>query len=236
MPDHDRYDEIAAASEIGRVALYTPTDWFDLLAEREDTETNHQRFRELIDRSYPHESSHRRRDFTAALLYWRKAMLSQGLITQGIIAIPEEDKAGPAIWQISAGVVEVPPVSNDLNITALMERQLGAELHDREVYLESFPTQMGLGFGVISQPEFSHDGTFDAFPPLHGSFAGASQTPKQLRIGQAVVLATPPGGGLGLLVTGYCLDPAQVLPLAAVVATIGGKSHFIDDFGTDNKL
>lgn len=232
MPDHGRYDKRDEVSALGQVALYVPNDWFDLLTDGEDTAAIRRYFREMIDRSYPHEGCHVRKDFTEALLFWRASLLRQGMITQGIVAVPEDVDNGPATWQISAGVVEVPAVSDDLNITALMERQLGSELQDREVYLESFPTEMGLGFGVISQPEYSHDGTFDAFPPLRDPRPRTSDTP---RIGQAIVLATPSGGGLGLLVIGYCLDPEQTLALAAVVATIGGKSHFIDGLGSGKK-
>ncbi len=235
MSNYSRYEELADGSEIGRVALYTPEDWFDLLADGEDTAAIHRRFQELIDHSYPHESSHVRRNFTDALLYWRTSMLRQGIIAQGVVAVPEDNENGPATWQINVGVVDVPSTSDDLNITAVMERQLASELQDRDVYLESFPTEIGLGFGVISQPRFSPDSTFDAFPPLRDPSTSALQSPERLRIGQAVVLATPPGGGLGLLVIGHCLDPEQVLPLAAVVAIIGGKSHFIDGLDLDKE-
>ncbi|WBB64293.1 hypothetical protein O7599_18045 [Streptomyces sp. WMMC500] len=234
MRDYAHYGEQVDGS--GRVALYVPQDWFDLLADGGDPETVERRFRELIDSSYPHENSQVRRDFIEALLYWRTSMLHRGMISQGIITVPEDVENGPATWQISTGVVEVPPTSADINLTALMERQLGSRLHDREVFLESFPTEMGLGFGVISQPEFSRNGRFDAFPPLRDPSTLATHKSEQVRIGLAVVLATPPEGGLGLLVMGYFLDPEQVLPLAAVVATIGGNSYFVEGLDPDEKM
>lgn len=234
MHNYTQQGDRVDASTTGRIALYIPQDWFDLL-DGEDVETADRRFQDLIDRSYPHENRHVRRDFTEALLHWRTSMLHQGVIAQGIVTVPEDGENGPVTWQISAGVVEVPKAPVDINLTALMEQQLGSRLRDREVHLESFPTEMGLGFGVITQPEFSRDGQFDAFPPLRDSSDPAALKSERVRIGLAIVLATPPGGGLGLLVIGYSLDPEQVLPLAAVVATIGGNSHFTERIGHDEK-
>ncbi|MFD5052757.1 hypothetical protein [Streptomyces tendae] len=208
----------------GVVQLYTPTDWFDLVADVDENSAQ-ARCEDLINRSYPEHEPSVRADFTAALLAWRRILREQGLITYGLVSVPAKH-GGPAIWQIMAAVVDVPSVQADTDLSEIAVRLLGDELEGRVAYTESYPTRMGLGLGIISQPVMSPEGELNLFPSEEAQAGAETSTG---RIGLAVSLSCPPGGGHGLLVVGNCLDPEQVVPLAGVVAVIGGNSAFVDD-------
>ncbi|MDI6519203.1 MULTISPECIES: hypothetical protein [Streptomyces] len=208
----------------GAVNLYAPTDWFDLVEDISE-DSARARYEDLINRSYPQHEPSVRADFTAALLTWREILRKQGLISYGLVTVPAKD-GGPAVWQIMAAVVDVPTVQADLDLGEVAVRLLGEELEGRAAYTESYPTQMGLGLGIISQPVMSPEGDLTLFPAEEAQ-SGADASVG--RIGLAVSLSCPPGGDHGLLVVGNCLDPEQVVPLAGVVAVIGGNSTFVDD-------
>ncbi|GAA1929652.1 hypothetical protein GCM10009837_64180 [Streptomyces durmitorensis] len=212
--------------DTGTVRLFAPDDWFDLAADI-DEEAAHARCTDLIDRSYPHREPGLRADFTAALMAWRQALREQGVIMYGLVTVPDSE-AGPAVWQIMATVVEVPRVGNDLDLGEVVSRLLGQELTGRLVYTEAYPTRMGVGLGVISQPSMSPDGELALFP--HPDLGGDDS-----HIGLALSLSCPPSGGRGLLVVGNCLESEQVVALAGVVALIGGNSTFDDEGPSGNE-
>ncbi|KOX45199.1 MULTISPECIES: hypothetical protein [Streptomyces] len=216
-------DVSALRHPLGSVLLYAPTDWFDLLADGDDEEAARTRCSDLINRSYSHKAAGSRQAYTDALMAWRRVLLAQGVITHGVVAVPEGEY-GRAVWQISAGVVEVATVNQDVDLGEVLARHFGQELRGRQVYTESFPTEMGIGMGIISQPElFSADRT-ELFP--EPATAGAARP--LAKLGLAVCLACPPGGGRGLMVVGTCLDAEQVLSMASIVALIAGKSIFLE--------
>ncbi|CAL9543659.1 hypothetical protein [Streptomyces sp. enrichment culture] len=208
---------------LGSVQLYAPTDWFDLLADGDDEEAARTRCADLINRSYPHKAAGPRQEYTDALMAWRRVLLAQGVITHGVVAVPEGEY-GRAVWQISAGVVDVGPSNQDVDLGEVLARHFGQELRGRQVYTESFPTAMGIGMGIISQPELLSADRTELFPD-----PPAARTARPLaKLGLAVCLACPPGGGRGLMVVGTCLDAEQVLAMASIVALIAGKSTFLE--------
>ncbi|MFF9125770.1 hypothetical protein ACF09J_21105 [Streptomyces sp. NPDC014889] len=214
----------ASRQTSGAVELYAPTDWFDLVADSDEASAR-ERCADLINRSYPEHDPSLRADLTAALMEWRRILRERGLITYGLVCVPEED-GGPAVWQILASVVEVPTAGTDVNLSEIMVRLLGEELEGRQVYTESYPTRMGLGLGVISQPVMSPEGELTLFPTQEQEMV--AETSAVGRIGLAISLSCPPGGGRALLVVGNCLDAEQVVPLAGVVALIAGNSFFAE--------
>ncbi|MFE0799033.1 hypothetical protein [Streptomyces sp. NPDC058812] len=183
-------DVSALREPLGSVLLYAPTDWFDLLADGHDEEAARARCADLINRSYPHKAIGLRQAYTDALTAWRRVLLNQGVITHGVVAVPEGEY-GRAVWQISAGVVEVPAANQDVNLGEVLARH------------------------------------FAKTEPDAGDGAGAARP--LAKLGLAVCLACPPGGGRGLLVVGTCLDAEQVLAMASIVALIAGKSTFLED-------
>ncbi|MFJ7767337.1 hypothetical protein ACIQ1J_02575 [Streptomyces sp. NPDC097107] len=227
-------DVSALRDPLGSVLLYAPTDWFDLLADGHDEEAARARCADLVNRSYPHKAIGPRQAYTDALMAWRRVLLNQGVITHGVVAVPEGEY-GRAVWQISAGVVEVPAANQDVNLGEVLARRFGQELRGRQVYTESFPTEMGIGMGIISQPEVHSADRTELFPEAAkaeagvGEGGGAGAARPLAKLGLAVCLACPPGGGRGLLVVGTCLDAEQVLAMASIVALIAGKSTFLED-------
>ncbi|MET7810085.1 hypothetical protein ABZT26_04415 [Streptomyces sp. NPDC005395] len=216
-------DVSALRHPLGSVLLYAPTDWFDLLADGDDEEAARTRCSDLISRSYPHKAAGSRQAYTDALMAWRRVLLAQGVITHGVVAVPEGEY-GRAVWQISAGVVEVAEVNQDVDLGEVLARHFGQELRGRQVYTESFPTEMGIGMGIISQPELLSADRTELFPEPATAGAGRPLA----KLGLAVCLACPPGGGRGLMVVGTCLDAEQVLSMASIVALIAGKSSFLE--------
>ncbi|MBW1601185.1 hypothetical protein JJV70_03515 [Streptomyces sp. JJ66] len=223
----------ADSIEPGVINLYAPTDWFDLLVDGDDVQAAYDRCADLIDQSYPHQDAAFRASLTEALMAWRETIMQQGIIMSGFLAVPDSEH-GDAAWQVTAGVVATPPIHRDVDLVEVVLRQFGGELGDKkEVYVELFETEIGLGVGIMSQPRFSPSGELVLFPPLaESSTGGATATFNHVdswtKLGLAAVLSCPPEGGKGLLVIGNCLDPEQVLPLGAIVTLIGGKSHFVD--------
>ncbi|MFE0182298.1 hypothetical protein [Streptomyces olivaceus] len=224
MPVSRPLEASALRDPLGSVLLYAPTDWFDLLADGDDEEAARTRCVDVINRSYPHKAAGPRQAYADALMAWRQVLLSQGVIAHGVVAVPEGEY-GRAVWQISAGVVEVSTVHQDVDLGEVLARHFGQELRGRQVYTESFPTEMGIGMGVISQPELISVNRTELFPEPRT----AGSTRPLAKLGLAVCLACPPGGGRGLMVVGTCLDAEQVLSMASVVALIAGKSTFLED-------
>ncbi|WFB88205.1 MULTISPECIES: hypothetical protein [Streptomyces] len=50
-------------------------------------------------------------------------------------------------------VVEVSTVDQDVDLGEVLAHHFGQELRGRQAYTESFPAEMGIGRGAISQPE-----------------------------------------------------------------------------------
>jgi hypothetical protein len=204
---------------LGVVNVYAPTDWFDLLADGDNIEAARARCAHLIDRSYPTREASQRRDLTDALMAWREVLFDQGVIMHGMVTWPGDDEI--AVWQVIGGVVDVPTGDADLDLAEVMARHLGQDLGDTTAHVESFPTAMGLGLGIISQPTQTPEGDFEIFPRDPADVQGGEH---RKRIGMAAALACPPGGGYGLLVTGNCLDPEQAVMLAGLVGVIASRS------------
>jgi hypothetical protein len=144
-------------------------------------------------------------------------MLARGAVSHGVISASLPDGT-PARWQVLASVVDLPP-HPDVDVTAILgelTRSHESDLH----HVETFPTDMGLGVGMIGHREVRPWAGMPDLPAL-GFAVGADP----LRVGTAAALACAPGAVRGLLVVGVCLAPEQVLELAALVAVIAGRSR-----------
>lgn len=151
----------------------------------------------------------------------RRTFLADGMLSCGLVALPQTVD-GPVLWQICSGVVEVGRLDPELDVGSVLTRLLGQQLEGGDHYVESFPTAIGAGAGLISTVQVLADGTVTLAPnPVPADSTGPAP---EATLGLAVGLAVPPGGGRGLLVVGQCLNAEQVRELACVVALMAGKS------------
>jgi hypothetical protein len=216
----------APAEPLGEIRLFVPTDWFDLLEDGQDDDAARARIADMVARSYPQHDEALRADFVQAMMAWRRTLLDQGVILDGLIAVPPEqagDERG-ATWQVMAGVVDLPTSDPDIDLGEVLVRLLGSRPDASTAYLESYTTDMGLGFGLLDRPVLLRDGSMSV--PGSGVAVPEDESEVVAQVGLAVALACPPGGGRGLLVVGTCLDSSQVYGLGALVAVIAGRSVF----------
>jgi len=216
----------APADFLGEIELFVPTDWFDLLEDGWDDDAARARIEDLVGRSYPRQDAGTRAEFVQAMMLWRRTLLDQGVILDGLVAVPPEqtgDEHG-ATWQVMAGVVDLPTLDPDIDLGEVVARLLGSRPDAGTAYTESYPTEMGLGFGLLDRPVLLRDGSMAV--PGSGVAPPEDESEVVAQVGLAVALACPPGGGRGLLVVGNCLDSTQVYGLGALVAVIAGRSVF----------
>lgn len=203
----------------GRIQLYAPTDWFDLMADGADREATRARCAELVRLTYPRTAAERREQFTDALVAWHDVLYADGVLMNGIVTAPLPSSGEQAAWLVFAGVVEVPESPSDLDLGELMTSVFAGHYGAAPAYTEAYATDMGMGFGFVAQP---------ALPRAAAEgVEGVGDDPVQ--VGLAGALATPVGGGLGLLVVGTSLNPLQAGELAGLVAVIAGRSAFVDE-------
>lgn len=230
----------------GEFELYRPADWFDLLEEGprgpEADAAAERRFAELITGTFSKADGATRDAAVASLLAWRAGMLDAGLVSHGVVNCPRDLEADPdeaarrvvesgdmsawTTWHVLTAAVDVPSAPAELDLGEFFARVLGRETDPDACYVESFDTEMGCGFGLIAQPTFPS--AADAvsvllLDPVALGVDAPSTGPVQY--GLAAALTTSPGGGPGLLVTGMCVDPEQVLEVAGLVALIAGNSR-----------
>jgi hypothetical protein len=201
--------------EPGEVQLFVPPDWFDLMADGTDREATRARCAEIVRLTYPNTPVERREEFTDGLLYCYDRFLVDGVLMYGVITAPLPSTGTQAVWQVYAGIVAVPERPDEMDLGALLAQVFDEQFAERTAYVERFTTDMGLGFGFISQPPVLVPRDWDGDPGT------------EMRTGLAGVLSCPPDGGKGLLVIGTCLDPDQVRELAGLVAVIAGHSVLV---------
>lgn len=193
------------------------------------------------------------------LMAWREVVMGHGVLSHGIVNCPYifDADVGPAVasgatpgastagrpgwasWHVLTAVVRIPPVSPEFDLGELLARLVGAQLDPEAAAVESFTTVMGCGTGLVLQPSISVPA--DAAQAWNGIARALAEEgidspgANSLRYGLAAALAFPAGGGLGLLVTGMCMDPRQVLEVAGLVAVIAGRSHVgnLDDANSE---
>lgn len=213
----------------GQVRLLVPPDWFDLMADGSDRDATRVRCAELVLRTYPETRPERREDFVDGLMVWYDQLFADGVLMYGVITAPLPTSGEQAAWQVYAGVVPVPATPAEMDLGALVSRIFAGRLHTGAApgdasgagtfaYVEQFATEIGLGFGFISQPPVQVPDDWEGELP--------GNLPPAPRTGLAGALACPPEGGKGLLVIGTSLDPDQVRELAGLVAVIAGHSTF----------
>ncbi|MFB7929105.1 hypothetical protein ACFC4C_08340 [Streptomyces sp. NPDC056039] len=202
------------ASAPGNVHLFVPSDWFDLLEDGNDTEATRRRCAELVRQSYPAVAPERQTHFVDALMAWYKHLLASGTLLYGIVSGPMPDNPDVvANWQVMAGVVDVPETSDELDIGSLLSTAYGTQA-DEPSYQESFTTDMGVGFGFVTQSTIRT-------PPDDDDDQMMSA-----EIGVVGALTCEPGGGKGILFIGVSLDPRFVGELAGLLAVMAGRSTF----------
>jgi hypothetical protein len=198
----------------GEVNLFVPPDWFDLMADGTDREATRARCADLVRLTYPNTPLERREEFTNGLLYCYDRFLADGVVMYGVITAPLPSTGMQAVWQVYGGVVAVPERPAEMDLGKLLAQVFDQQFAEKMAYVEKFPTDMGLGFGFISQP------------PVLVPRDWEGDAGKEMRTGLAGVLSCSPDGGRGLLVIGTSLDPDQVRELAGLVAVIAGRSVF----------
>lgn len=230
--------EPAAEDPLRELELCVPHDWIDLLADGPQGEeadlAARERFFDLVGATYPAAERVDIEAGTEALLAWRAAMIGRGAVSHGIVSCPVEPAATHpdgrprrAEWQIMSAIVTVPAGVGDLDTGELLARLMGAQLDPESTYVESFETDIGCGVGLMLQPVLTDPGlSIQAALGIEAAESRADAEPA-LRYGLAAALASPVSGGYSLLVTGICLDPDQLREMAALVAVIAGRSHFL---------
>lgn len=208
----------------GRIQLYAPVDWFDLMADDGDREATRARCAELVRLTYPRTAAERREQFTDALVAWHDVLYADGVLMNGIVTAPLPSSGEQAAWLVFAGVVAVPESPSDLDLGELMTSVFAEHYGAAPAYTEAYATDMGMGFGFVAQPALP---AAVAAGAAAAGAEGAGDGPVQ--VGLAGALATPVGGGLGLLVVGTSLNPLQAGELAGLVAVIAGRSVFVDE-------
>ncbi|MET9758702.1 hypothetical protein ABZ016_06545 [Streptomyces sp. NPDC006372] len=205
----------------GEINLFVPPDWFDLMADGTDREATRARCAELVRATYPNTPAERREEFTNGLLYCYDRYLVDGVLMYGVITAPLPSTGAQAVWQVYGGVVAVPERPEEMDLGELLAQVFDQQFSEEMAYVETFPTDAGLGFGFISQPAVlvPHDWEGDA----------GTET----RTGLAGVLSCPHDGGKGLLVIGTSLDPDQVRELAGLVAVIASHSVFVSQASSE---
>lgn len=196
---------------LGVVDLMTPPDWLEVLAGA-DEEQAREHLRALAEATWPHGPDAVQDAAVEALIAWRTALQARGVVSHAVVSAPHADGT-TAQWQFLSVVLDL-PVEPDVDLTALVAGMLEAQLGD--AYVERFPTDMGLGVGLVTQallpaPE----------PPPGVASTGVTE----LHVGLAAALSSEPGADRGLLVLGVCLDPVHVVEVAALVAMVAGRSR-----------
>ncbi|MFW6691809.1 hypothetical protein [Streptomyces sp. MAR4 CNX-425] len=207
---------------IGEVHLYAPSDWLDILEDPKDEEAAQARFEELARLTFPGHTPDVQQAVAAGVMNTRRIFLADGMLSCGLVALPRTED-GPVLWEICSGVVELGTLEANLDSGTVLARFLGEELTDGDAYIESFPTKLGAGVGLISKPQLFPDGSVALAPASTRTDDDGGAAPVTT-LGLAVGLAIPPGGGHSLLVIGQCLDPGQVNELAGIIALIAGNS------------
>ncbi len=200
----------------GAIELCLPTDWCEVLIDDGDDARAH--VERVLRTTWPTCPERLHAGSVELLLRWREALLARGTVSHGLVSTQTGDGV-PVRWHVLTSVVRLPEVS-DVDLTALLTR-LVATTGQEVLHVERFATDIGLGLGLIAQPEV-------AAPALDGiplPAAPVASTGGQRRLGATAALSYAPGSGLGLLVVGMSATPEQVMELAALVAVIAGRSR-----------
>jgi hypothetical protein len=200
------------AAGAGAVELCLPADWCEILVDDDDDDAR-AHVERVIRETWPTCPEHLRAGSAELLLRWREDLLARGAVSHGLVNAWSADGA-PVRWHVLTSVVPL-PVAADVDLTSVLTRLVTTTGRDL-LHVERFETDMGLGFGLIAQPEVAAPdlGTVP-FAPADG----------RGRLGAAAALSYTPGTGLGLLVVGMSASPDQVLELAGLVAVMAGRSR-----------
>lgn len=203
----------AAGGAEGAVALCLPADWCEILIDDGDDARAH--VERVIRRTWPTCPEQLRAGSVEVLLRWQEDLRARGAVSHGLVNAWTDDGA-PVRWHVLTSVVGLPEAP-DVDLTSVLTQLVAATGRD-VLHVERFPTDMGLGFGLIAQPE--------VVPPALATVP-AAPTDDPCRLGAAAALSYAPGTGLGLLVVGMSVSPDQVLELAALIAVVAGRSRLL---------
>ena len=210
-------DSRTAGDPLGYVDLRLPPDWCDVLIAPDEQTGVRAHLAELVDLTWPSASAEFRAGCVDVLTAWRGAMLARGVVSHGLVngAMPD---GAPARWQVLTSVVPL-PAEPDVDLGAVIAELVQVQEPD-VLHVERYTTDMGLGVGLISQPEIQPPDGLGGLERL-----GLEVRDEPVRVGVAAALAWEPGADRGLLVVGCCLAPEQVVELAGLVAVIAGRSR-----------
>jgi hypothetical protein len=207
----------------GSVRLALPGEVLDLL-ESPDEESARVHFRSTVADLFPGLDAEDRELMVRGLLGWREKALGRGQLMQGFVALPAGATDGDVtfesqvVWQVIAGVVEVPR-TGDIDAGEIVSRYLGQQVDPETAYVESFPTRMGWGAGLLT--------TVPLLPsPARADDLAARGFPG--RLGLALAVSARVDAAYGLLVIGLCLDGETTVDLGSLVAYVAGQSVMDD--------
>ncbi len=211
-----------------RVDLLLPPDFHDLL-QPEDPIQARVEVDTLLRRLLPAMPDPHLASAVEGMMRWRAQLQAAHVLLHGVVAVPAgEHSPVPVHWHVLAAALEV-PAPEELDVGVLFSRAVGQRLDTTRAHVESFPSRMGWGVGVLTSfvPRLP-----EAIAPLAAALGsagsrvtvGAPALPGGGEVGVAATVTGRHGSGLALGVLGICLDPDQVLELGALVTTIGAGS------------
>jgi hypothetical protein len=203
----------AVAGAEASVVLCLPVDWCEILIDDGDDARAH--VDRVLRETWPSCPEQLRAGSVEVLLRWQEDLRARGTVSHGLVDT-WTDGGAPVRWHVLTAVVRLPEVP-DVDLTSVLTQLVAVTGRD-VLHVERFPTDMGLGFGLIAQPEVAARELADL--PV-------ASTDGPGRLGAAAALSYAPGTGLGLLVIGMSVSPDQVLELAALVAVIAGRSRLL---------
>ena len=205
------------------IRLALPGEILDLLESPDDASAR-AHFETTVAELFPSLDTDRRRLMVEGLMGWRANALGRGQLMQGFVALPAgatHDGTtfdSQVVWQVIAGVVPV-PVTGEVDAGEIVSRYLGQQVDPATAYVESFPTRMGWGAGLLTTVPLLSD---------PDQTVGLAERGFPGRLGIALAVAAPVDAPYGLLVIGLCLDGETTVDLGSMVAYIAGQSELAD--------
>ncbi len=204
-----------------RLSARVPDDWVDLAA----TSTVDQALgaiRASFDAVGTELTPHDVGLLRTGLEAWRDLASRHGILVHGLVHQGAEHQGPTAIgrevfWDVIGTVTEFEAVDDGpLSLMEIVRRVMAAKLgfDVDEAYTEVFQTGIGPALGLTTELDMRYR--------VPGEPEDAE--PRTRRVGLAAVVAAPKGGGPGLVLGGWSLDPAQRNGLGMLLAAMAGPA------------